>query len=260
MRSILLIILVGSIVLAGCAPTDQLQRLERDLAEMKRRLAETEQGLVGLRKEIGGGASQQEDFLALSRRQADLQADFEAFRGDFVSTGGQLDEIRAEQIRFREDLATLQQELAFKARGIEERLAKLEQQPPKQLPPQTKAAPEELYQKGLDEVRRGEDFALARQLLDQFVRENPKHDLVVNARYWIGEAWYGEGKFENAILQFQDVIQEYDDHPKVAAALFKQALGFQQLGDKTNSKVLLQRLSEKFPDSAEAKKAQDLLK
>ena len=259
MRGMLLIVLIGGLLLAGCAPSDQLQRLERDLAEMKRRLAETEQGLVGVRKEVGGGAAQQEDFLALSKRQADLQADFEMFRGEFVSTGGQLDEIRAEQVRLREDLATLQQELAFKARSIEEKLAKLEQQPTATAPAQQKTAPEALYQKGLDAVRQGENFARARQLLDQFVQENPKHELVVNARYWIGEAWYGEGKFENAILQFQDVIQEYGDHSKVAAALLKQALAFQQLGDKTNSKVLLQRLVEKFPSSSQAKEAKKRL-
>ncbi len=77
--------------------------------------------------------------------------------------------------------------------------------------------------------------------------------------YWIGESYYGEKKYENAILQFQDVIQKYKDHPKVAAALLKQGFAFAMLGDTKNAKVILQRLVDTFPLSDEAKKAKERL-
>lgn len=252
--------LLGTMLLAGCAPPEQLQRMERDLAEMKRRLAEAEQGLVAVRKDLGGGTAQQAEVSALSKRQADLQADFEMFRGEFQGMSGQLDEIRAGEIRQKEELLTLQQEVSFKARNVEERLAKLEQAPVAPAPaPAAQPKPEDLYRQGLDAIRLRQDYAEGRKLLDRFAKENPKHELAVNARYWIGEAWYGEGKYENAILQFQDVIQDYGDQPKVASALLKQALAFQKLGDSTNTKVLLQRLIERFPESEDASRAKELL-
>jgi len=77
--------------------------------------------------------------------------------------------------------------------------------------------------------------------------------------YWIGEGWYGEKKYENAILQFQDVIQKYGEHPKVAAALLKQGLAFHALGDLKNARVILQKLVDTFPLSEEAKKAKEKL-
>jgi len=242
---------------AGCAPP-QLQRMEQDLAEMKRRLAASEQALASQRKDQGGS----EQLATLNRNMADLKADFDAFRAESLSLSGAVDESKATREDQAAQLAQLRDELAFKVKSIEERLARLESAPaavPQAAPSPVAAAPDTLYQQGLDAIRNAEDYAKGRELLGKFLRANPKHALAVNAKYWIGEAWYGEKKYENAILQFQDVIQEFGDHPKVASALLKQALSFQALGDQANAKVILQKLIERFPLSDEAKKAKTLL-
>ena len=100
---------------------------------------------------------------------------------------------------------------------------------------------------------------VGRQRPQEFLQRFPQHELAVNATYWIGEAWYGERKYENAILQFQDVIQKYGDHPKVASALLKQGLAFHALGDLKNARVILQKLVDTFPLSEEAKKGKERL-
>ena len=252
-------LLIG--MLFGCVPPQQQQRVELDLAEMKRRLAQNEQALVGLRKELSGGGGNQ--VTSLARGQADLKADFDSLRADLMSLQGRLDELGASRNDQSGQLTQLRDELAFKVKALEERLAKLEAEPRTSLavpvtPPA--AAPETLYQKGLDAIRNDENFSEGRKLLGEFLDKNPQHPLAVNAKYWIGEAWYGEKKYENAILQFQDVIQEFGDHPKVAAALLKQGLAFQALGDKSNARVILQKVVERFPLSSEASRAKDLLK
>jgi len=228
---------------------------------MKRRLAQNEQEVVSLRKELAGGGGSQ--LTTLARGQADLKADFDAMRADVMALHGQLDESRANRGDQSTQLTQLRDELAFKVKSLEERLAKLEAAPPAAAVAAVAAvaaAPEDLYQQGLDAIRSGRDYAGGRKLLQDFVAKNPKHHLAVNAKYWIGEAWYGEKKYENAILQFQDVIQEYGDHPKVAAALLKQALAFQALGDKNNTRVILQKVVEQFPLSEEATRAKEVLK
>jgi tol-pal system protein YbgF len=236
----------------------QPPRLEQDMEEMKRRLAENEQTVVALRKAMTGQGSGQLD--SLNRSQADMKADLDALRADTLAQGGQFDDLHSVIQAQQGQLQQLRDELYFKLRAIEERLAKLEAEPAKKpAAPQAERSPEELYQQGLDAVRSGSDFARGRQLLTEFVSKYPRHSLIINAKYWIGEAWYGEKKYENAILQLQDVIQEFGDHPKVAAALLKQALSFQALGDKANSRVILNKLVERFPLSDEAKKAKEQL-
>jgi tol-pal system protein YbgF len=123
----------------------------------------------------------------------------------------------------------------------------------------TAPAPETLYERGLEKIQKKGEYGQGRQILGDFVQKNPQSPLAVNAMYWIGEAYYGEKKFESAILQYQDVIERYGNHPKVAAALFKQGMAFYALGDVKNSRVIIRKLMETFPHSEEAKRAKDLL-
>jgi tol-pal system protein YbgF len=249
--------LLACVVLAGCV-APQPPRLEQDLVEMKRRLAENEQAVAAMHKQLGGQGSGQLD--TVTRNLADLKADLDTFRAEALAQGGQFDDLRSELQSQQGQLQQQRDTLDFKVRAIEERLTRLEAAPVVAPPaPVVELSPEVLYQRGLDAIRSEADFVKGRQLLTDFSAKYPKHALTVNAKYWIGEAWYGEKKYENAILQFQDVIQEYNDHPKVAAALLKQALSFQALGDKENAQVILQKVTERFPLSAEAKKAKELL-
>jgi TolA-binding protein len=55
------------------------------------------------------------------------------------------------------------------------------------------------------------------------------------------------------------VVQKYGDHPKAAAALLKQGMAFQALGDGKSAKVVLQKLIESYPATEEAKRAKEKL-
>lgn len=256
----ILILVLSLALLAGCVTPQQQQRVDQDLAEMKRRLAESEQALVALRKDVSGQNGGQ--ISGLARNQADLRADFDGLRAEMQRLAGQVDERSGRNQNLEAQIARLRDELNFKVKAIEERLAHLESAPAPQaaVPSPAPANAEELYQKGLDAIRQDGDFVRGRQNLEAFLQKNPRHPLAINAKYWIGEAWYGEKKYENAILQFQDVIQEFGDHPKVASALLKQGMAFQALGDQPNARVIYQKVVERFPLSEEAKKAKELMK
>jgi len=253
--------LLTCLVLVGCVNPQQQQKVQSDLAEMKRRLAESERAVVALRKELNAGGGRQE-LAAVVRTQADLRADFDAFRQEVLGLQGRVEERQATDRRLQDELAALRDELQFKVKALEERLAALEaRKAAAPAPaPAAPATPEALYQQGLDAIRSGQDFTAGRKALETFLKRYPDHHLAANATYWIGEAWYGEKKYENAILQFQDVIEKYGDHPKVAAALLKQGLAFRALKDEANAEVIWRKLVERFPDSPEAAKAKPWLK
>jgi tol-pal system protein YbgF len=113
--------------------------------------------------------------------------------------------------------------------------------------------------KGLETFKAG-DMPAARDLFTKFLEQYPKHDLVANAQYWIGETYYSEKNYEQAILAFQEVIKNHPQKEKVPAAMLKQALAFKAIKDSKSAKFVLKKLVEEFPKSEEAKRAKELLK
>ncbi len=255
-QSVVLLALIAS--LTGCVPTQQQLRMEMDLAEMKKRLSRTEMELASLKSGNGGPVAQQ--ISGVARSQADLQASVDTLKVEFQTVNGRFEDQTRTLDELRDELSLVRDDLGLKVSAIEDRLSRLETAPRAAAPPPAPDQnPDRLYQQAVQAILAGGDFASARDSLQQFLREAPEHKLAVNATYWIGEAFYGEKKYENAILQFQDVIQKFPDHNKAAAAMLKQGLAFQALGDSQNSRVILQKLVETYPQAEEARKAKDSL-
>lgn len=255
------------LVSAGCLPPTQNQlRTDMDLEEMKRRLAKVEQGNAQILQ--GGGGPSRQQMETLSRQLAEQQSGLDTLRVDFQSINGRLDDLARDNQQRGDDFGLVRDDLGMQVSAMENRMAALEQEletlrnAAKQAPPATPTqvvssteGPELLYKQALDKIRNQQQYAAGRKQLGVFLKKYPKHDLNVNAMYWIGEALYGEKEYERAILQFQDVIQQYGDHPKAAAAMFKQALAFKSLGDNQNAKTTFQKLINSFPLAPEAGKA-----
>ncbi|MCJ8500533.1 tol-pal system protein YbgF [Desulfatitalea alkaliphila] len=100
----------------------------------------------------------------------------------------------------------------------------------------------------------------AREGFAQLLKRFPNSALANNAQFWIGETHYRERWYEKAILEYQTVIEKYPTGNKVAAAMLKQGMAFQQLGDEANARLVWQALQERFPQSSEAKVAMTRLK
>lgn len=262
------------LVSAGCLPPTQNQlRMEMDLEEMKRRLAQVEQGNAQILQD-GGGVSRRQ-IEALNRQLAEQLSGLDTLRVEFQSINGRLDDLARDNQQRGADFGLVRDDLGMQVGSLENRMLKLEEGVERlekavrraaQAPPANATrveassdGPELLYKRALDNIRTKQQYAAGRQQLEEFLKQYPKHDLAVNARYWIGEALYGEKEYERAILQFQDVIQQFGDHPKAAAALFKQALSFKSLGDNPNARTTFQKLINSFPLAQEAEKAKQQL-
>lgn len=244
--------------LAGCIPSQTQLVMERDLEEMKRRLAATERSLAS--QQHTRTDETRERLEALSIRQAEVQAGLDALRLENQSVNGRMEDLVRTQAELREELALVRDDLGLRLSALEDRISTSSGVSAPSAGMQPAETPEDLYRQAVEMVQKQGRYAEGRKLLQQFLDKNPKHSLAVNASYWIGEAYYGEKKYENAILQFQDVIQKYGDHPKVASALFKQGVTFQTLGDNQSAKTILQKLVDSFPLSEEAKAAKERLK
>jgi tol-pal system protein YbgF len=242
-------------IVTGCIPTQRELRMERDLEEMKKRLAKTELSLAAQGKSLAGELEQRLD--SLSRTQADQQVMLDTLNVDIQSVNGRFEDQIRVQDALRSDLGLMRDDLSLKLNSVEDRLLKLETIGVQGNSPAATAqsSPESLYEVALEKIQKSGDFAGARANLQTFLQQNPQHPLAVNALYWIGESYYGEKSYENAILQFQDVIQKHPTHPKAAASMLKQGLSFLALGDRQNAKILLQKVQDTYPQTEEAAKA-----
>lgn len=249
------------VVLSGCVTERDLQ-VQRDLLELTRRLDSVERNLKGIQEETSGGVKVR--FDSLNRSQAELQAGLDGLRVDMQGMQGRFDDLGRADAALRQDLTLLKGELGLQVADLGQRVAKIEKTQAAAQAAQAATPPgesaDELYERALQAIRDRQEFAAGRELMGTFLHRYPADPRAVNAAYWIGETLYAEKAFDKAVLQFEEVVQKYGDDPKVAAALYKQALAFDSLKDRTSAKLVMKKVVERFPLAEEAKKAREKLK
>jgi tol-pal system protein YbgF len=139
--------------------------------------------------------------------------------------------------------------------GVKRPAAVTEPPPPADKKEQSEA---ELYDAAKKALDKGENET-ARDLFTKYLKKAPKSGDADNAQFWLGETFYRDKWYEKAIMEYQKVIENYPNGNKVPAALLKQGLSFFNLNEKSNARLLLQEVVNKYPKSNEAKIAKDKL-
>ena len=96
-------------------------------------------------------------------------------------------------------------------------------------------------------------------IFTRYIEMNPKGKMAPNARFWLGDCLYNQKEYELAILEYQNVIADFSNHPKAPAALLKQGLAFEQLKDVETARIVFQKLLAEYPKSEQAATAQERL-
>lgn len=115
------------------------------------------------------------------------------------------------------------------------------------------------YRQGLESYQRA-DYGRAVQSLRRYVGKNPTGEAVPNAQYWIGESYYSQGKYNEAILAYNEILVAWPKSDRVPAALLRQATAFSNLGDKIDARLILQKLISDHPGTQEAEQAKNQLR
>ena len=74
---------------------------------------------------------------------------------------------------------------------------------------------------------------------------------------WVAQP-FAQKDYNRAILEFNDVLK-YRRGDRVPAALLRQAQAFLEIGDKTDARLILQKLVNDHPNSEQAREARDRL-
>lgn len=121
------------------------------------------------------------------------------------------------------------------------------------------AADRQAYQAGREQLLE-RDFEAAGKAFEKYLDDFPNGNFRPFAHFWLGEVYRTrEGKQQQALKQFRTVVEEYPDHSKVPAALYKQAALQAETGETGKAKVTLEKLLIQYPDSSEATLARETL-
>lgn len=71
----------------------------------------------------------------------------------------------------------------------------------------------------------------ARQGFAEFLVQHPHSDLAPNARFWLGESYYGKKDYSRAIDAYDQVQLNHPASEKVPAALLKKGYAYLALKD-----------------------------
>ncbi len=278
-----------TLVLAGCAPTDQVTRVEQNQSQLEYRLNQMQSDINNIKKQ---------NYAALVARLDQIKAQISELNGRLekqeylqsntdkkIAELNRYLEVQSERIN---SLVSDMQKIATKA-GVKNLASRplppypvstqpgettvvgnsfsgsqqaqqsattttpttTASQPPAPGPPPAILTPENEYKKAFQLFSSGK-YEEARNAFERFLEKYPNSKLAGNAQFWIGECYYKQKKFQEAINAYQVVLDEYPNSNKIKDSMLKQGMAFARTGDTTAARILFSRLIKNFPDSNQA--------
>lgn len=134
------------------------------------------------------------------------------------------------------------------------------QPPPKPVPQSSapEASPEKIYAAAMASFQ-AEEHGQAVLEWSELTKRFPEHPLASNAQYWIGEAYYRQRDFRQALVEFRKVIDGYPKSPQIPEALLKIGLCHRALKDPAHAREAWEQLTKDFPGTNAATQARSLL-
>jgi len=146
-----------------------------------------------------------------------------------------------------EKLDRINQDIAFRLTELEAK-----QQTPAEAP--------EIKQSDLDQYNaafallKNREFAQSEKAFSAFLKNFPDSDLIPNALYWLGETYYVQGQYEQAVGQFADVFTKHPQSNKAPDALLKMGLAMVSLNKKQEACTAFIALPNEYPKAPDALK------
>jgi tol-pal system protein YbgF len=243
--------------LTGCATSDDVGRMQWQVNELKsevKRIKRTEPEKKGLKEE------QQ----ATSEAVSDLLLEVQTLRTDVQVLTGRFEESLHFSEKNIEELTESDEQITSKINDLEiavtnlkKRLDEFEVQG-SSVQQKTGTIPEDPEKKAKDaymeayQAYKANDLEKAKEKFQTLLKTYPTNEFSDNARFWIGEIYFKEKNYENAILAYDELLKKHPKSDKAPGALLKQGLAFYELKKNTVAKTILQELIKKYPNSKQA--------
>lgn len=116
-----------------------------------------------------------------------------------------------------------------------------------------------LYSNGLRDITSGK-YDLARQEFQDYLKYYGETDLASNAQFYLGEIAYSQKNYDQAVNEFDKVLNNYPKSFKLAPARLRKGMALIELGQKTSGVRELREVVKRYPGTDEERKARAKLK
>src|SRR6185295_6027697 len=113
--------------------------------------------------------------------------------------------------------------------------------------------PAEAFDKGKTAFDAGQHDAAIEHLTAYL--KVPKAKKAEDAHFMRGESYFATKQYKQAIADYAKFPEKYNKSKRMPAVLFRIAQSFEKMGMKSDAQGFYAELVEKYPKSAEAKKA-----
>lgn len=107
----------------------------------------------------------------------------------------------------------------------------------------------DIYQAAYGHVLSG-DYKLAEQGFQQYLQGYPKGTKAADASFWLGEAQYSQGKFNEAAKTFLNGHQTYGKSPKAPEMLMKLGMSLAALDNTETACATLREVPKRYPSAS----------
>ncbi|MEA1970402.1 MAG: tol-pal system protein YbgF [Thermodesulfobacteriota bacterium] len=259
MKNLIILSLVLIFTCTGCATQEDLLRVEghfgAKIADLQKDTSDLRESIKSTRK---SQANVDADTIGLRDSVQKLRGTTERLKVKIAAL-----EAKTKEKNLNDSLADISNRLEYleSSLGMDKggnQKGEVEKEKPLPIKKGEVTGKEEAYSNAYRIFKNGK-YDLAKEEFQKFLKFFPDTEYSDNAQFWIGECDYFEGRYEEAIVEYDGVIQNYPKGNKVPSAFLKQALSFLKLGDKTSAKLLLQRIIKDYPNTTPARVARKRL-
>ena len=207
----------------------------------------------------------------LNRLANSLDAVSHSLQTTTTDQGGKIDQVSAQVQSLHDSVDELKARLAKVSKQLDDMAAAQQnlQSAPQpgqpgattpQQPPQAAAPPPDvLYNNALSDYN-GAKYNLAAQEFADYIKYYGNTDLAGNAQYYIADIEYKQGNYQQAVQDYDKVIEQYPSGNKASAAQLKKGYALINIDQRDAGIRELRSLIARYPRSLEAQQARALLR
>ena len=267
--------LAAAFALAGCAEQGDVQQLNQNEFTLRGMIASDRQQINSLKQQIQrqndqieelkhGAAGAGGDASSMNDRVASLEAEVKALQAGMAATPGAVPPPGAPADSVGAAPAPGMASAEAPSGGPA---------PPAAIPPtwpseldqeiaDAKTSNEpgvKIYREGLDAMKAAR-YPLAVTRFTKLQHAYPKSALSEPAEYFAANALFETGGYDQAILQFNDLVMRFPKGKYAGAALLREAQAFVKLNDRIDARLTLQKLVADHAGTPEAEAANTMMK
>lgn len=271
-RGGLIALVAGTLGLAGagCASATGTAQLQADLDALQQQVWKIQKDSVTLAQQVAqaGPAPPSAPDQAAAELRAHLESvarDIQVLRTRADESEQRLGALANELRAAREALDTIARAQTARpappAPGVPgpQATAHPEPQPPTAAVPGAPPAGADLYRQGYSDYARG-NYDQALFSLEEFLRLHPADDLADDAQYLIGEVYFSQQRYLEAIAAYDRLLKDHADGERAASAHLKKGLALLEMNRTADAVIQFQHVVTAYPKSEEARAARERLR